>query len=244
MARFVLSALALLLLAGCSLLTPLPRETTLAGRLAAFPTKALPLERPVTIYWDDRQILRRIAQGRLAEMGGPLAVDIDHSLRILDFGKAVPAILASMPAATRAWLDAFVAGVNHYQATFADLPHEYALLGLEREPWRPEEFIAIGRLGSTDITWLTWFRLLPLRNSPQWVMVWPRIAANGTSSAPSLTGAPQASLEQLEIHRLPVSHLLGMLPVIGGRYRFGDLPAAAAARPSTRPRTGSPRSGT
>jgi penicillin G amidase len=227
MVRFVRSALALLLLAGCSLLTPLPRETTHASRLAAFPTKALPLERPVTIYWDDHQIpfieaatdrdaafalglvhahlrlgqmeiLRRISQGRLAEMGGPIAVDIDHSLRILDFGKAAPAILASMPAETRAWLDAFVAGVNHYQATVADLPHEYALLGLEREPWRPEEIITIGRLGSTDITWLTWFRLLPLRDSPQWATLWPRIAANSTSSAPSLTGSPQASLEQLE----------------------------------------------
>jgi penicillin amidase len=28
-----------------------------------------------------------------------------------------------------------------------------------------------------------------------------------------------------EMHRLPVRHLLGGIPVIGARYRFGDLPA-------------------
>jgi penicillin amidase len=27
------------------------------------------------------------------------------------------------------------------------------------------------------------------------------------------------------MHRLPVHHLLGGVPLIGGRYRFGDLPA-------------------
>ncbi|HET6224361.1 MAG TPA: penicillin acylase family protein, partial [Dongiaceae bacterium] len=139
-----------------------------------------------------------ISQGRLAEMGGPLAVDIDHSLRILDFGKAAPAILAAMPAPTRAWLDAFVAGVNHYQATAVHLPHEYALLGLPREPWRPEEIITIGRLASTDVTWLAWFRLLAQRDQPQWATLWPRIAAAGTASAPSFGPSTQASLEELE----------------------------------------------
>src|SRR5262245_13832012 len=212
--RLVSSALAFLLLGACALFTPLPRETTLADRLAAFPTKGLPLDNPVTLYWDDHQIpfieaasdrdaafvlglvhahlrlgqmevLRRISQGRLAEMGGPLAIDIDHSLRILDYGKAAPAILAAMPTSTREWLDAFVAGVNHYQATATTLPHEYALLGLAREPWRPEEIITVGRLASTDVTWLAWFRLLAQRDKPQWTALWPRIAAAGATSAPS-----------------------------------------------------------
>jgi penicillin amidase len=227
MARLLPSSLALLLLTGCTLLTPLPPPTTLAQRLAMFPTAHLPLERPVAIYWDDHQIpfieaqtdrdaafvlglvhahlrlgqmevMRRIAEGRLAEMGGPLAVDIDRSLRILDLGKASPAILAAMPQETRAWLDAFVAGINCYQAQAAPLPHEYALLGLTREPWRPEEIITIGRLASVDVTWLIWFRLLRYRDSPEWPALWARIAGNASSSAPSFATAAPESLAELE----------------------------------------------
>jgi penicillin amidase len=227
MARLLPSSLALLLLTGCSLLTPLPPPTTAAERLAMFPTGPLPLDRPVAIYWDDHQIpfieaetdrdaafalglvhahlrlgqmeiLRRIAEGRVAEMGGPLALDIDRSLRILDLGKAAPAILAAMPPETRAWLDAFVAGINRYQAQASPLPHEYALLGLKREPWRPEEIVAIGRLASVDITWLIWFRLLPYRNTPEWPALWARIAGNASTSATSFAAAPQTSPDRLE----------------------------------------------
>ncbi|MFZ5791349.1 MAG: penicillin acylase family protein [Pseudomonadota bacterium] len=227
MVRLLPSSLALLLLTGCSLFTPLPQPATLAQRLAMFPTTHLPLDRPVAIYWDDHQIpfieaetdhdaafalglvhahlrlgqmeiMRRIAEGRMAEMGGPLALDIDRSLRILDLGKAAPAILARMPPATRAWLDAFVAGINYYQAQADPLPHEYALLGLKREPWRPEEIVAIGRLASVDITWLIWFRLLPYRNTPEWPALWARIAGAAASSATSFATPAQTSLNALE----------------------------------------------
>lgn len=227
MTRILPSSLAFILLAGCALLTPLPRDSTLAERLAMFPTAQLPLQQPVRIYWDKYQIpfieaatdgdaafalglvhahlrlgqmevLRRIAQGRLAEMGGPLATDIDHSLRILDYGKAAPAIVASMPPDTRRWLERFVAGINHYQANTADLPHEFALLGLEREPWRPEDVVTLGRLASTDVTWLVWFRLLQQRDTPEWSRLWPRVAAAGANSAPSFERPAQSSLRDLE----------------------------------------------
>jgi penicillin amidase len=227
MAKALSSSLALLLLTGCAIFVPLPPETTLAERLAVFPTQGLPLRQPVTIHWDEHQvpfieaqtdedaafalglvhahlrlgqmeILRRISQGRVAEMGGPLAGDIDHSLRIFDLGKAAPAILEAMPRDSRDWLEAFVAGINYYQTSAARPPHEYALLGLAREPWRPEEILTIGRLASVDITWLVWFRLLALRDTPQWPELWARVAAAGASSAPSFAVPGQPDLARLE----------------------------------------------
>jgi hypothetical protein len=103
------------LLSACSVLSPLPAETTSDERLNAIPVAGLTLEGAVTIHWDDHQVpfieaerdadlpvamglvhahlrlgqmelLRRISQGRIAEMGGPLAADIDEGLRILNFG--------------------------------------------------------------------------------------------------------------------------------------------------------------
>lgn len=214
-------------LAGCALLTPLPRESGLDDRLARFPTGGLAgLERPVTIHWDAHQVpfieaetdadlafalglvhahlrlgqmevLRRVSAGRLSEMGGPPARDIDHALRLLDLGRAVPAILADMPEDSRAWLDAFVAGVNHYQGTVRPLPHEFTVLGLDREPWTPEDVLRIGRLASVDVNWVVWFQLLRQRDREDWSALWARL--QDTHAAPSLfaEGDPLAPLAEL-----------------------------------------------
>ncbi len=214
-------------LSGCALTTSLPESSGLTQRLAAFPVSGLPLEAPVTVHWTDHQIpfieagsdrdlaftlglvhahlrlgqmevLRRISQGRISEMGGPPAAEIDHSLRILNFGRAAPEIVASMPPETRTWMDGFVAGINHYLMNVRELPHEFTLLGLEREPWQPTDIVTIGRLASTDINWLIWFRLMPLRDRPDWPVLWRRLIEEGSSSLPSyVSSAPDNPLADL-----------------------------------------------
>ncbi|HSO41338.1 MAG TPA: penicillin acylase family protein, partial [Rhodospirillales bacterium] len=130
-------------------------------------------------------IYRRIAQGRIAEMGGPLAADIDHGLRILNFGKAAEETEAQMSPAARRWLERFVQGVNLYQDRLEVLPYEYQALGLEREPWTVRDLLAFGRLSGTDVTWLVWFNLLQLRQRDDWPTLWARLIDTGTRSAPS-----------------------------------------------------------
>jgi penicillin amidase len=205
------------MLAGCSLLKPLPKETTVDDRLASFPTGGLPLAGSVQVRWDEHQIpfieaehdedaafalglvhahlrlgqmaiYRRVAQGRIAEMGGPLAADIDHGLRILDFGKAATETEAGMSPEARRWLERFVEGVNLYQDRLEVLPYEYQALGLEREPWTVRDLLAFGRLSGTDVTWLVWFNLLQLRQRDDWPELWARLIDTGTRSAPSFAG--------------------------------------------------------
>ncbi len=231
-------------LGGCALLTDLPEPSGLDQRLATLPTHNLPLEQAVTIHWNERkvpfieaasdtdaafslglvhahlrlgqmEVLRRISQGRLAEMGGPIATDIDRALRVLDYGKVAPAVVAAMPADERAWLDAFVAGVNHYQRTTSTLPHEFAFLGLDPEPWRPEDVVTLGRLASTDVTWLVWFRLMGLRDRPDWPQLWRRAIEAGTSSAPSFAQAATEDVAALE-------------SVLSGTSRIGSNSIAVA----------------
>ena len=210
------------LLAGCSLLTPLPAPSTTAERLAAFPTRGLPLERGVAIYWNDYQVpfieaetdrdaavalglvhahlrlgqmemMRRISQGRLAEMAGPLAADIDQGLHILDFSRAVADIERDLAPESRAWLEGFVAGVNHYLATVDKLPHEFAVLGIAREPWTVRDVLTIGRLAGTDVNWLVWGGILSLRGRPDWPELWARLVANGSASMPSFDAPGELS---------------------------------------------------
>ena len=149
-------------LAGCAVLTPLPEPLTTTERLAAFPIDGAPVSAPVEIYWNDQQVpfveaqtdsdlavtlgmvhahlrlgqmelARHLVRGRISELGGPLAGDLDKSLRVLNFGRGAEATLEMMPADTRDWLDSFVSGVNHYIANVETLPHEHRVLGIERE---------------------------------------------------------------------------------------------------------------
>ncbi|MFQ6017613.1 MAG: penicillin acylase family protein [Kiloniellaceae bacterium] len=211
------------LVTACALLTPLPGKSSLEERLAAMPTGGLPLRGRVIIHWDEHQIpfieaehdadaafalglvhahlrlgqmeiFRRISQGRIAEMGGPLAADIDHGLRILNFGRAAAKIAASLPPETRAWLDGYVRGINHYQRHVAKLPLEYAVLGLEREAWTVGDVLTTGRLAGTDVNWLVWANLLKLRRRDDWPEIWARLVESGSASVPSFEGTRDSGL--------------------------------------------------
>lgn len=236
------------LLAGCTLLTPLPDRVAPAQRIGAMPTANLPIERPVTIYWSENQIpfivaetdedlalslglvhahlrlaqmeiLRRISQGRISEMAGPFTVDIDHALRILNYGRGVDRVIAEMPPETKAFLDAFVRGVNHYQANLKDEPHEFKVLGIRREAWTVRDVLTIGRLAGTDVNWLVAFRLLQLSKRPDWQAIWTRILKTGGDSVASFTNDKKAGV-------------LGDL--IGGSSKSGSNSfAVSAARSQT-----------
>jgi penicillin amidase len=193
--------------------TPLPRPTGVSERLAAFPRHDLPLEAPATIHWNEQlipfveaqtdrdlpvilglihahlrlaqmEMSRRVARGRVSEITGPVAFELDHALRLFGFGRAADASIAAMPAETREWLDAFVAGLNCYVAHAKELPHEFAALGFACETWTVADVLAIGRLAASDINWAVLFRLLPLRGAKDWPDLWRSITGGGGGAAP------------------------------------------------------------
>ena len=206
-----------LVVSACALLAPLPKQKDVAERLATFPTEGLPLDRQVTIHWSERQIpfieaesdgdaaftlglvhahlrlgqmatMRMIARGRVSEMIGPLGVDIDHGLRTLDYGRAAAEIALTLDEPTRLWVQRFVDGINHYQNTATELPHDFGVLALEREPWTIEDVFAMGRLAGTDVNWLVWMDLLPLRARAGWDELWARLVEGGAVSVAGSDG--------------------------------------------------------
>ena len=179
---------------------PRPDSIDVARRLAMLPRTGLPLHAEVTIHWNVRhvpfieadndddlatafgvvhvhlrwtqmELMRRVAQGRMAELLGPPAVRLDQMLRMLDFGRAVPAIVAALPPGTEQWLRAYVAGVNHAVA-HVPMPPDFPLLGLGREPWTIEDVLNVGRLASADATWRVWMTLLPWLDDPSLASFW------------------------------------------------------------------------
>jgi len=235
--------LVLLLLPGCAALAP--RPVSVERRLAALPAAGAPVERAVTIRWNDHMVpwveaetdrdlffalglvhghlrgaqialLRLAARGRLSEAAGPFATEIDHALRILDFGRAAPAIRAAWPEETRRLMAAFVAGLNHATLN-SPAPPEFALLGLAPEPYAEDDLIAIGRLAGTDINWLGYFALLPARGDPGFARLWERTVAAGSA-------APEAALASRRLA------LIG--EILAGASRAGSNTVAVAGRRS------------
>lgn len=232
------------LLAGCALLAPLPKSVGLTERLSAFPTRDLPLDGPVTVYWNDRHIpfveaesdgdaafalglvhahlrlgqmsmARLIAYGRLSEAVGPLAVDIDKGVRVLSFSRAAAASERAMTPEARRWTQRFVDGVNRYQDGMREPPHEFRVLGLDREPWTVADVLTVGRLVGTDVNWLVWTDLLPLRERADWPEIWARLLEKGRASPTSFDGDMQTA---------------GLRGILAGAGRSGSNSFALAPR--------------
>jgi penicillin amidase len=195
-------------LAAALLLSSRPEARSVEQRLKAIPLTGAPLEHPVTIHWNNRHVpmisaqtdydcavalgvvhahlrlgqiemMRRIARGRVSEMVGPAAIELDHALQALDFTRDMAAAIAGMSDPTRAWLKAFVAGINHVLRNITELPPEFGWLGMEREDWTIEDIVSIGRLSGADVHWMIWLKMLPYRDSPEWPGVWRRMMEMG-----------------------------------------------------------------
>jgi penicillin G amidase len=116
------------------------------------------------------EVARHAVQGRLSESLGTYFNDIDHTLRIVDFYKAVPDILRKMPPQSRDWLQNFVAGINYYKKNLPRTPYDFDMFAFDHnEPWLEADAIALGKLGGTDLHWILFSKLLPLLrdNSPE-----------------------------------------------------------------------------
>ncbi len=193
-----------------------PPALSLAERLAAFPRSA-PVSAPVTIHWSEHQVpfieaaseadlavalgmvhahlrrtqlevMRKLSRGRVAEMAGPLAVELDRALRLMDFPRAVPEIVAGLDGRTRAWGEGFSRGVDHV-ARHGPTPPEFSLLGLRYEPWTIEDLYANARLAAADVNWFVFGRLLRARAgmaAETWAALWPTLLAAGAPNPDAL----------------------------------------------------------
>lgn len=206
----------------------LPRQPlSRAERLAVFPTEGLPLERPATIRWNEHMVpfieaetdrdagfclglvhahlreaqmefVKMLAQGRLAEFLGPLAIEVDRALRIVDLGRAAPEIERQMPDETKAWTQAYVDGLNHYWARVPKRAPEFKLLSRGHEPWTVRDVLTVGRLIGADFYWLTYFALLKERGKAGFLDLWRRVREAGECTAdPFGPGAGPAAIANI-----------------------------------------------
>lgn len=90
------------------------------------------------------ELMRRKSAGRLAELFGQAALEVDKRQRVFGFEQAARAIVAALPAEQRQALAAYVAGVNAFLQQATVLPPEFLLLRHRPEPWRQEDSLLVG----------------------------------------------------------------------------------------------------
>lgn len=89
-------------------------------------------------------LTRRLGRGEVSAWLGPKSVHFDRFVRSLDLPALGRRAYAASSPETRAMIDAYTDGLN--AAAVLKHPVEYRLLGVEFEPWRPEDCAIIGFL--------------------------------------------------------------------------------------------------
>jgi penicillin amidase len=181
------------------------RHFTIAQRIDALPLAKAPLSMPINIHWNEHlvpyiqaenerdlavglgishahlrlgqiEFLKYVSQGRLSELLGPIANDIDHTLRVLDLARVSKATYAGMPEQTKQWMQGYAAGINYVITNMAEdkamWPEEFQILNVQPSLWTVEDLLTLARLNCADFTWGMWPKLLPLRKRKDWLAVW------------------------------------------------------------------------
>jgi penicillin amidase len=85
---------------------------------------------------------RRLGNGRLAEILGESALGIDSLFRTVGTHRSAAAAWARLSSEEQRPIKAYVAGVNAYLGgPDRQLPPGFTILGIEPEPWRPEDVL-------------------------------------------------------------------------------------------------------
>ena len=89
---------------------------------------------------------RRVAGGRLAEIGGQRLLGSDRFMRRMGLRRAAERDLPALAPEVRAFIEAYALGVNAGVHDLPALPPEFALLRIGFEPWSVTDSLLVGRL--------------------------------------------------------------------------------------------------
>lgn len=165
-------------------------------------------------------LLRRVAAGELSELFGERALPLDKSHRLHRFRARGELALKSMPAADRALLERYVAGVNDGLNALKTKPFEYALVGVPPRAWAPADTLLV--------IWAMYFDLQGNLESRELARGWFRDHASEEQRAflaPESTpwdaplDAPGIAAGEIVIPPAP--------PAWWGQTKDGDAPAPA-----------------
>ena len=148
---------------------------------------------------DQLELMRRVSQGRLSEMLGPIPViqKIDQGLRTIDFLGAGKASLQKMKPESRQWLQQFTKGLNWYISHLKHSPVTNQFIGQKLKTYREEELMAIGKLASADLNWMIYLTYLRHAGNKNWEKTFLKFLDKNGPSVSSYPNSKKLSLEEI-----------------------------------------------
>jgi penicillin G amidase len=96
-------------------------------------------------------ILRRVGQGRMAEIRGADLLPVDKFIRTLGFYREAETSFSALSPWAQKRLESYAEGVNAFLANHA-LPPEFLLSGDSPEPWKPADSLVIGKIEAYQLS--------------------------------------------------------------------------------------------
>jgi len=97
------------------------------------------------------EIMRRVGQGRMAEIRGADLLPVDKFIRTLGLYREAERSFSALSPWAQKRLEAYAEGVNAFLATHA-LPPEFLLAGDKPEPWKPADSLVIGKIEAYQLS--------------------------------------------------------------------------------------------
>ncbi|MCY4512967.1 MAG: penicillin acylase family protein, partial [Bdellovibrionales bacterium] len=94
--------------------------------------------------------------GRISEILGPVPIikKIDTAIRTVDFLGAGRRSIKRLHPQSKAWINQFKKGLNWYIKRLNKKPVTNRFIGQDLKPYSIEELLAIGKLSSSDLSWI------------------------------------------------------------------------------------------
>ena len=97
------------------------------------------------------EVMRRVGQGRMAEVRGADLLPVDKFIRTVAFYREAESSFSALSPWAQERLKAYAEGVNAFLATHA-LPPEFYLAGDSPERWKPADSLVIGKLEAYQLS--------------------------------------------------------------------------------------------
>jgi penicillin G amidase len=110
------------------------------------------------------EILRRVGQGRMAEIRGGDLLGVDKFIRTLGLYREAERSFSALSPWAQKRLEAYAEGVNAFLASHP-LPPEFLLAGDSPEPWKPADSLVIGKIEAYQLSRSYKIKLLRARLS-------------------------------------------------------------------------------
>jgi penicillin G amidase len=97
------------------------------------------------------EVMRRVGQGRMAEIRGADLLSVDRFIRTVGFYREAETSFSALSPWAQKRLEAYAEGVNTFLASHP-LPPEFLLAGDSPEPWKPADSLVIGKLEAYQLS--------------------------------------------------------------------------------------------